>query len=49
MKNKNEALKILIHYQKWRLGDSDLQMPNPKDITSAINFSIKILKKLDKC
>ena len=35
-----EALNILAHYQKWRLG-ADFQMIPPNKVTKAIDFILK--------
>lgn len=38
-----KALKVLETYSSWRQGDHD-DMPNPRDITKALDHAIKILK-----
>jgi len=43
--NLEEAVKTLQYYQRWRLG-AELDQPNPKDITEAIDVAINILKNL---
>lgn len=40
---KEQAIKILIEHNKWRLG-AEIQMQDPKEITAAINLAIEILK-----
>ena len=42
---KQEALKVLEDHQKWRLGDDGVDATNPKELTKAINFAIKLLKQ----
>lgn len=43
--NNKEALEILKHFQKWRLG-SDCKQPDPKLITIALKVAIKLLENL---
>lgn len=38
-----EAIKILKHHQKWRLG-SDIEMTNPKKLSQAIDCVIMELE-----
>jgi hypothetical protein len=39
-----EALEILIAYNKWRrTDDEDVEMPSPKDIGKAIDVAISVL------
>ena len=42
-----QAIKILKHYNLWRTfkDDYSIEMPNPKDITIAINKAIEIMEK----
>ena len=40
---KEQALKILIAHNKWRLG-AETEMQDPKEITAAINVAIESLK-----
>ena len=35
-----DAILILKEYNKWRVG-ADIEMPNPKSITKAINLIIE--------
>lgn len=42
--SKDEALKILIEYNKWRRGDES-QMLDPKIIGQAIDVAIDCLTK----
>ena len=47
--NKNEALKILKHYNLWRRDKNEInqyEMPNPTDIGLAIDIAIAELSKL---
>jgi hypothetical protein len=37
-----EAIKELKYYQHWRMG-ADIDKPNPKRITEAINIAIKLM------
>lgn len=39
-----EVIETLKQYNKWRNG-ADVEMPNPKCITEAINESIKLLEE----
>jgi len=39
-----EAIKILEHFQKWRVG-SDIEMIHPKVLTKAIDLILKEVKK----
>lgn len=43
--NLQEALRILKNYQKWRLG-AEIDAPNPKEITEAIDIAINIIKPM---
>jgi hypothetical protein len=43
--NLEQAIKTLEYYQKWRLG-AELDQPNPKDITEAIDIAINLLKPM---
>ena len=47
MDNK-EALKVLSHHQEWRLGNEEEAKYTPKEITKAINVSIKSLSTKTK-
>ena len=38
-----EALKILIDHQKWRLGDDEIEATNPKDLTKE-----ELIKELEE-
>lgn len=40
-----EAVKTLEYYNKWRLG-AELDQPNPKEITEALEIAINLLKQL---
>ena len=42
--NKEEAIKTLEEFNKWRRANEDIDMPDPKDIGKAIDFAIKYLK-----
>lgn len=42
---KQEAIKVLIHYNKWRRSDVDLPMPEPNLVGKAIDYAIKKLEK----
>lgn len=45
---KPQAHKILYQFQKWRKDDqwpSEIQMPDPKDISKAIDVALKTLKQ----
>jgi hypothetical protein len=44
--NLQEALKILVIYNKWRRGSDDVELPGPKEIGEAIDVAINILKGL---
>lgn len=45
----NEAIKKLKYYQRWRMGDNDdLPMPDPKEISKAIEFAIKELEEIEQ-
>jgi len=39
-----EALRLLEYYNKWRKG-ADIKMPNPKDLSEAIDEIVKKYKK----
>ena len=41
----NQAIKVLILFNKWRLGGKGKQ-PDPKEITKAIDFAILKLKNV---
>lgn len=41
---KQQALEILIQYNRWRRSDEFVAMPSSKDIGKAIDVAIKILK-----
>jgi hypothetical protein len=41
-----EVIETLKQYNKWREG-ADVEMPNPKRITEAINESIKLLEEYE--
>ena len=43
----SEAIKILIHANKWRRG-AEIEMPNPKQFGEAIDFAILELKQNKK-
>lgn len=43
--NLQEAIKTLEYYNKWRLG-AELDQPNPKEITEALEIAINLLKQL---
>ena len=43
--NLQEAIKNLEYYNKWRLG-AELDQPNPKEITEALEIAINLLKQL---
>ena len=45
---QSEAIKILIHANKWRRSEVDETMPNPKQIGEAIDFAILELKQNEK-
>lgn len=46
---RHKAIKNLKHYQRWRMGeDDDLPMPEPKDITQAINLAIVFMENQSK-
>ena len=40
-----EAIQTLEYYNKWRLG-AELDQPNPKEITDALEIAINLLKHL---
>jgi len=42
-----EAIKILEHYQSWRVG-SDIEMIHPKVLTKAIDLILNEVKKCTK-
>ena len=39
-----EALRLLEYYNKWRNG-ADIKMPNPKDLSEAIDTIVNEIKK----
>lgn len=39
-----EAIKIIEHYQKWRLG-ADIEMIHPKILTQALDLILDEVKK----
>ena len=39
-----EALRLLEHHNKWRKG-ADIKMPNPKDLSEAIDTVVNEFKK----
>ena len=41
-----EIIKFLENYNKWRRGDENIEMPNPKEIGENIDKVIKILKEI---
>lgn len=41
-----EVIETLKQYKKWREG-ADVEMPNPKRLTEAINKSIKVLEEYE--
>jgi hypothetical protein len=41
---EEEAIIYLVWYNEWRLGAVD-EMPNPKQLTDAINTILKEFKK----
>lgn len=41
-----EVIETLKQYSKWRNG-ADVEMPNPKSLTEAINESIKLLEEYE--
>jgi hypothetical protein len=43
--NLKEAIKILEDYNKWILG-AELDQPNPKEITEALEIAINIMDQL---
>ena len=45
---QQEAIKILEDYNKWRCDNSVpsiFKMPDPKEITKAVNFAIEFMKE----
>ena len=42
--DKQEVIKILEQYNKWRRGDEDTDILNPTEIGKAIDYAIKYLK-----
>lgn len=41
---KQEAIKVLSDYQKWRKGDDSIKATEPKELTEAIEFALNFMK-----
>ena len=42
---KSKIIKILKHHNKWRRGNENLNMINPKTLGKAIDEAIRYLEK----
>lgn len=47
--NKEKVIEILKTHNKWRRGNENIEMLNPKEIGQAIDFAIKYLESTKKC
>lgn len=43
-----EAIEVLEHHNRWRRGDDDLEMIDPKKVGVAIDTALHLLKELLK-
>lgn len=41
---KQEAIEILVAYNKWRRGDEFIVMPNVKSVGKAIDVAVEVMK-----
>lgn len=46
--NTKELIEFLKYYNRWRTGEINEPMPQPKDITKAMNHAIDGLMQLEK-
>ena len=40
-KTPTDHLALLIRFQKWRKGDDEIEQPDPRDISEAIDYAIQ--------
>ena len=40
-KTPTDHLALLIQFQKWRKGDDEIEQPDPRDISEAIDYAIQ--------
>ena len=45
MPTKSDHLQVLIQFQQWRTDSEDVAMPDPRDITDALDWAIKELSE----
>lgn len=45
MPTKPDHLQVLIHLQQWRTDSAEVPMPDPRDITEALDWAIKELSE----
>ena len=45
MPTKPDHLQVLIQFQQWRTDSADVPMPDPRDITEALEWAIRELSE----
>ena len=43
-----DHLAILIRFQKWRKGDDEIEQPDPRDISEAIDYAIQCCEAIQR-
>jgi len=43
-----DHLAILIRFQKWRKGDDEIEQPDPRDISGAIDYAIQCCEAIQR-